>query len=170
MTITKSSVTHAADKTRVAAVQSDDMWQGLTWASLADRVYKRVKICERGALEHHKKTKAWQRWATPLAWLTAVLAAISGVTVVAEQEMASTIFSLLTAALAGTNAALNPTETARKHKVAANSYGRLGRKLEDFAYFEAEADNELVPPAKREELRERLRELEDELAGIEEST
>jgi hypothetical protein len=142
-------------------------WKGLTYGAMANRVLERANLCRSRAARHSVSASAWYRWATPLAWLTAVLAAVSGVTVVADYNVAAVILSLATAVVAGTNAALKPAETAQKHRDAENDYERMALDLDDFAYFETEANDKLVPLDRRKELREQIRAFDDGIRAIE---
>jgi hypothetical protein len=88
--------------------------------------------------------------------------------VLAEYDLAATILSVATAVVAATNAALNPAETAKKHRVAAHAYERMVRKLDDAAWFETKEHDQLVPDDRLEPLRNELQSLDDELSAIEE--
>ena len=144
-----------------------DRWIGLTYGAMADRVYARVEVCRRKATEHAKAVKRWGAVALPLTWATAVLAALSGLTVIAEQQTAAVFLSIATAVIASTNAALNPAATARLHKLILIAFEQMERKFEDFTYFHTEAEHELVPAERRKELLQQIQTLEDELSAIE---
>jgi hypothetical protein len=141
-------------------------WRGLTWEGIASRIMERVNISQAKRASHAKSARRWQMVAGPLAWLTAVLAGLSGVSVLAETDIA-VVLSIATALVAGTNAALSPAEQAKKHSARGNSYERMTRKFDDLAWFETEAHGELVPVDKRDELRQQLQDLDDEMSEIE---
>lgn len=148
----------------------DTVRNAATWGSIYNRVSERRDLCDRRVLTHDRSALTWQRWATPVALAIAILAGISGLSVVSNSEVAAVTFSLLTALLAAVNATLKPTETAGLQRAAATSYDRLRLKLEDFMTFELEDDWEGRPTREDfPEIRKRIQELDAELHGIEES-
>jgi hypothetical protein len=141
----------------------------LEWA--ANRLSERRDLCRHRARDHDKKAVFWQQWATPLVWLTAVLAGLSGVTVVAEADLAAIILSVATALVAASNAALQPIENAKSHRAASVSYERLARKLDDTLILDMSGweDGREMDPGSVEPTRVRIQELEEELNAIEQS-
>jgi hypothetical protein len=121
-------------------------WRGTTWEAIAYRLRERAAATEAQALQHDKYATRWRRIVAPFAWLTAALAALSGLSIVSTNETAALAFSIATALVAATNAAVDPAGTERAHRAAALAYDRLRRKLDDFAYFNVQ-DYELVLPA-----------------------
>ncbi len=145
-------------------------WPGITWKALSERAGQRATVSLLRAQEHELAAQRWRRMADPLAWLTAVLAAISGLAVVASNESLATAFAIATAIAAATNAALSPAETARKHRGAALAYERICRKLEDFQLFDLKEADTPVPDEDLTRLREVFRKFDEEANAIAEAS
>ena len=65
------------------------------WEWAATRVRQRRELCDQRAQTHDAIAVFWQKWAAPLAWGTAVLAALSALSVVASVGVPAMIFSIL---------------------------------------------------------------------------
>jgi hypothetical protein len=57
---------------------------GISWEGLSDRALEKVTLCLHRTHDHDLAAYRWRRAAEPLSWITAVLAAISGLAVVGE--------------------------------------------------------------------------------------
>ena len=64
------------------------------WEWAASRVRQRRDLCDQRARAHDATAVFWQKWAAPLAWGTAVLAALSALSVVANISLAAMILSI----------------------------------------------------------------------------
>jgi hypothetical protein len=64
----------------------DDLanYRGLTWALVTERAAQLAAECVRRSGEHDNLARRWRWVAQPLAWTTAVLAAVSGLTIVSQ--------------------------------------------------------------------------------------
>jgi len=137
------------------------------WEWAASRIHQRRELCNQRALAHDARAVFWQRWAAPLTWLTAVLAALTGLAVVAGMIFAATMLSIVTAIVAATVAAFQPSEAAKSHRAAATAYERLARKLDDVEALELGESKQLIPPDKIDPIRTEVSKLEEELNAIE---
>jgi hypothetical protein len=137
------------------------------WEWAATRVRQRRELCDQRARTHDAIAVFWQKSAAPLAWCTAVLAALSALSVVAGVSVPAMIFSVLTAIAAATVAAFQPSETAKFHRSAATAYERLARKLDDVEALDLGECIQHIPPEKIEPVRTEIAKLEDELNSIE---
>jgi hypothetical protein len=138
---------------------------GVTWGALSERAAERIQLCVKRRGDHDTSAHRWRRAADPLAWLTAVLAALSGITVVSDNLAVAPWLAVATALVAATNAALGPAETARKHRASALVYDKIRLKVEDFDFFELQSQNgsESVPEERRAEIRDALRAFDEEI-------
>jgi hypothetical protein len=142
----------------------------VTYSAFADLVTVR-KEQARDVYKRHLRIAAVERGAAePLLWLAAVLAALSGLSVVADKGQAAQVLSIATAVVAATNAALNPTESARRHQAAAIGYRRLFRVLHAFLFFEIPNTAEPIPASYLKSMRERLDKLDEEIQALDESS
>jgi hypothetical protein len=96
------------------------------------------------------KYRKWERWwrfmAGLLSWVTAALAAFSGVTALTSNEQVAMGLAIATALSAATNAALNPANLARINRTAALAYENMNGRLIDMLVFElTDEANEKVP-------------------------
>lgn len=137
------------------------------WEWAATRVRQRRDLCDQRARTHDAIAVFWQKSAAPLAWCTAVLAAVSALCVVAGVSVPAMVFSILTAIAAATVAAFRPSETAKFHRAAATAYERLARKLDDVEALDLGECIQYMPPEKIEPVRLEIAKLEDELNSIE---
>jgi hypothetical protein len=137
------------------------------WEWAATRVRQRRELCDERARTHDATAVFWQRAAAPLAWCTAVLAALSALSIVATVGVAAVLFSILTAIAAATVAAFQPSETAKSHRAAATAYERLARKLGDVEALDLGECVQHIPPEKIEPVRIEIAKLEEELNAIE---
>jgi hypothetical protein len=137
------------------------------WEWAASRVRQRRELCDQRAQVHDAIAVFWQRCAAPLAWGTAVLAALSAVAVVASLGVPAMIFSILTAIAAATVAAFQPSEAAKSHRAAATAYERLARKLGDVEALDLGDCIQQIPPEKIDPVRAEIAKLEEELNSIE---
>jgi hypothetical protein len=137
------------------------------WEWAATRVRQRRELCDQRAETHDAIAVFWQKSAAPLAWCTAVLAALSALSVVASLSVPAMIFSILTAIAAATVAAFQPSETAKFHRAAATAYERLARKLDDVEALDLGECIQHIPPEKVEPVRTEIAKLEEELNSIE---
>lgn len=137
------------------------------WEWATSRIHQRRELCDQRALAHDARAVFWQKWAAPLTWLTAVLAALSGLSVVASMGLLATLFSILTAVLAATVAAFQPSDAAKAHRAAATAYERLARKLDDVEALDLGDKRQQIPAEKIDPVRTELAKLEDELNAIE---
>jgi hypothetical protein len=141
-------------------------WRGLTWSGVSHRLYERAGFAQNSSSEHDKHAARWRVIATPLTWITAVLAALSGLSVVSNNDQAAIATSIATAIFAASNAALNPSGVARDHRIAALAYSRLRLKLDDFAYFTIGELDKPVPDQELTAVRSKLKEFDEELNRI----
>ena len=137
------------------------------WEWAVDRVRQRRDLCDQRAGAHDEIAVFWQRWAAPLAWATAVLAALSALSVVANATWPAMALSILTAIAAATVAAFQPSDAAKWHRAAATAYERLARKLDDVEALDLGDSKLQIPPEKIDPIRAEIAKLEDELNSIE---
>lgn len=137
------------------------------WEWATTRIRQRRELCDQRALAHDARAVFWQRWTAPLAWLTAVLAALTGLSVAAGMSFAATALSIVTALLAATVAAFQPGEAAKSHRAAATAYERLARKLDDVEALDLGEGKQHIPPDKVDSIRAEISKLEEELNAIE---
>jgi SMODS and SLOG-associating 2TM effector domain len=137
------------------------------WEWATTRIRQRRELCDQRALAHDARAVFWQRWAAPLTWLTAVLAALTGLSVVAGMTLTATVLSILTAVVAATVAAFQPAEAAKSHRAAATAYERLARKLDDVEALDLGEGKQQIPPDKIDSVRTEISKLEEELNAIE---
>jgi hypothetical protein len=137
------------------------------WEWPAGRIRQRRDLCDQRAQAHDAKAVFWQRLAGPLAWATAVLAALTALAVVANLSVVAKVLSVLTAILAATIAAFQPSEAAKAHRAAATAYERLVRKLDDVDALLLGDWKQQIPTEQIEPIRTEITKLEDELNSIE---
>jgi hypothetical protein len=137
------------------------------WEWATSRVRQRRELCDQRAQAHDAIAVFWQRWSAPLAWGTAVLAALSAVSVVASVNIPAMVFSILAAVAAATVAAFQPSEAAKLHRAAATAYERLARKLGDVEALDLGECVHQIPPEKIDPVRTEIAKLEEELNAIE---
>jgi hypothetical protein len=137
------------------------------WDWATTRIHQRRELCDQRALAHDTRAVFWQRWAAPLTWLTAVLAALTSLAVVAGMNYTATALSILTAVVAATVAAFQPAEAAKSHRAAATAYERLARKLDDVEALDLGEGKQQIPPDKIDSIRREVSKLEEELNAIE---
>ena len=149
------------------ALPMDDGAPHPKWEWATGRIHQRRELCDQRALAHDARAVFWQKWAAPLTWLTAVLAALTGLTVVASMTLLATLLSILTALVAATVAAFQPSDAAKAHRAAATAYERLARKLDDVEALDLGDKKQQIPVDKIDPVRTELAKLEDELNAIE---
>jgi hypothetical protein len=137
------------------------------WEWAASRVRQRRDLCDQRARAHDSRAVFWQKWAAPLAWGTAVLAALSALAVVANVSLAAMVLSILAAIAASTVAAFQPSDIAKSHRAAATAYERLARKLDDVEALDLGDCKEQIPVEKIDPVRTEIAKLEEELNSIE---
>ncbi len=137
------------------------------WEWAASRVRQRRDLCDQRARAHDQKAVFWQKCSAPLAWVTAVLAALSALLVVANVSLAAMALTILTAIAAATVAAFQPAEAAKSHRAAATAYERLARKLDDAEALDLGDSKLHIPPEKIGPIRTEIARLEEELGAIE---
>jgi hypothetical protein len=137
------------------------------WEWATSRIRQRRDLCDQRAQTHDARAAFWQRWAAPLAWATAVLAALSALSVVANMSVVAAPLSILAAIMAATVAAFHPSEAAKLHRAAATAYERLARKLEDVEALHLGDSKQQIPPEKIDPVRTEITTLEEELISIE---
>jgi hypothetical protein len=137
------------------------------WEWAASRVRQRRDLCDQRARAHDAQAVFWQKWAAPLAWGTAILAALSALSVVANVSLLAMVLSILAAIVASTVAAFQPSEIAKLHRAAATAYERLARKLDDVEALDLGDCKEQIPFAKIDPVRTEIAKLEEELNAIE---
>jgi hypothetical protein len=137
------------------------------WEWAVDRVRQRRDLCDQRARAHDDIAVFWLRWSAPLAWATAVLAALSALAVVASAGMPAIVLSVLAAIAAATVAAFQPSDAAKLHRAAAMAYERLARKLDDVEALHLGDSKQQIPPEKIDPLRTEITTLEEELNSIE---
>jgi plasmid stabilization system protein ParE len=137
------------------------------WEWATSRIRQRRELCDQRAQAHDARAVFWQQWSAPLAWITAVFAALSAVAVVANIPLAATALSILTAIIAATVAAFQPSEAAKSHRAAATAYERLARKLDDVEALDLGDGKQQIPPEKIEPVRTEITKLDEELNSIE---
>ena len=149
------------------SMPADDGAPHPKWEWATSRIHQRRDLCDQRALAHDARAVFWQKWAAPLTWLTAVLAALTGLAVVANMNFAATTLSILTAIVAATVAAFQPAEAAKSHRAAATAYERLARKLDDVEALDLGDGKQQIPPEKIDPVRTEIAKLEEELNAIE---
>jgi hypothetical protein len=96
------------------------------------------------------KYRKWEGWwrttAGILAWVTAVLAAFSGVTALTDNEQVAMSLAIATAFAAATNAAVNPANRARTNRTSALAYESMKSRIVDLLIFELTGDDEEKVP------------------------
>lgn len=137
------------------------------WEWAASRVRQRRDLCDQRAQAHDATAVFWQKWAAPLAWGTAVLAALSALAVVANVSLVAMILSIAAAIAASTVAAFQPSDIAKSHRAAATAYERLARKLDDVEALDLGDCKEQIPVEKIDPVRTEIAKLEEELNSIE---
>jgi hypothetical protein len=137
------------------------------WDWATARIHQRRELCDQRALAHDTRAVFWQRWAAPLTWLTAVLAALTSLAIVAGINLTAVALSILTAVIAATVAAFQPAEAAKSHRAAATAYERLARKLDDVEALDLGEGKQQIPPEKIDSIRREISSLEEELNAIE---
>jgi hypothetical protein len=137
------------------------------WEWAASRVRQRRDLCDQRARAHDAKAVFWQKLAAPLAWGTAVLAALSALAVVADVSLAAMVLSILAGIAASTAAAFRPSDIAKSHRAAATAYERLARKLDDVEALDLGDCKEQIPVEKIDPVRTEMAKLEEELNSIE---
>jgi hypothetical protein len=137
------------------------------WDWAWSRIIERRDLAQRRARIHGRRALWWQRAATPLAFVTAILAALSGLSIVSDSHRLAVGFGIATAVVAAINLALQPGETAKSHRAAAIGYERLARDIDDFWTFEG--GEGVLAPADAERVRKRLKAFDAQLEGIEQS-
>jgi hypothetical protein len=150
-----------------ASGSADDGTPHPKWEWATTRVRQRRDLCDQRARAHDEKAVFWQKWAAPLAWVTAVLAALSALLVVANVSLPAMALSILTAIAAATVAAFQPSEAAKSHHAAATAYERLARKLDDVEALDLGDCKLHIPPEKIDSIRTEIARLEEELNSIE---
>jgi hypothetical protein len=126
-------------------------------SSISDRAKKLTEDCKKATKDHDDSSYRWRKGAEALAWITAVLAALSGLAVVSDNSTVAPFLAIATAFAAATNAALNPAETARRHRSSALDFARLRVKVEDF-----QDEMRVVPDEGLPKIRETFRKLNEE--------
>ena len=137
------------------------------WEWATNRVRQRRDLCDQRARAHDATAVFWQKWAAPLAWGTAVLAALSALSVVANVSLAAMVLSILAAIAASTVAAFQPSDIAKSHRAAATAYERLARKLDDVEALDLGDCKQQIPVEKIDPMRTEIAKLEEELNSIE---
>jgi hypothetical protein len=137
------------------------------WEWAAIRVRQRRDLCDQRARAHDARAVFWQKWAAPLAWSTAVLAALTALAVVADVDLVAMVLSILAAIAASTVAAFQPSDIAKSHRAAATAYERLARKLDDVEALDLGDCKEQIPVDKIDPVRTEIARLEEELNSIE---
>ena len=108
----------------------------------------------------------WRRTAIALAWFTAVLAAVSGITAITSNEQIAIGLALATALAAATNAALNPADVARRHRTAALALRRLSNRLVDILFFQLQDNKGPIPAAELKQIRKELTNMDAEVLAL----
>src|SRR4030095_888924 len=137
------------------------------WEWASSRVRPRRDLCDHRARAHDATAVFWQKLAAPLAWGTAILAALSALSVVANVSLLAMVLSILAAIAASTVAAFQPSGIAKSHRAAATAYERLARKLDDVEALDLGDCKEEKPVEKIEAVRSGIAKLEEELNSIE---
>lgn len=99
-------------------------------AALRDLVQSRIPQAQTREGVHWKAGLRWHTTEVVLRWSTAVVAGISGVSMIANSELLAGVFSIVTVGLASTNAALGPADRTAAHKAASTAFATIWRKLE----------------------------------------
>jgi hypothetical protein len=144
----------------------DLTWHGTNWAAIAARLQERSEAAKGQARQHDSSASIWRRFVKPLAWLTALLAGLSGLSVVSANDTASVGLAIATAIVASTNAALDPSATERSHRTAAYAYDRLRRRVDDYAFLTIGEYEAKVPPDELTKVVGQLKEFDDEFNRI----
>lgn len=147
---------------------------GITFDELENWVGWRIQTLGLRARRHDGASLRWRTIAGPLAWLAAVFAALSGLSVVTDNQDYAQALSVATAVIAATNAAVNPAEIARRHRAASLAYVHLANKVSDMQFFEVGAGwgdrgkKSAVPAEQLRSSRERLNRFDEEKQALDE--
>lgn len=147
-----------------------NVWRGPQWADLATMAQKHSAECGYRADVHEQRAGRWQGLASPLLWLTAFLAGASGLSVLANFEVAANLLSVATVGVAATNAAFKPIETADRHKAASRSYASLSRRFEMFWMAKVPGDMEPRTDERWSGLMKDFEDLQTQLTNVEASS
>ena len=105
--------------------------------------------CNNVSVRKERHENRADRWDAIAAWTRGIVtltAGISALSIVTDNLVLATVFSITTAVVAAINAAVEPPETAKKHRQAARAYGRLERPLGELLFkFESYYEPEYVP-------------------------
>lgn len=82
------------------------------------------------ALSHEVRAARWDVLAAWARLIVALSAAVSSISLLADNTVVTTAFSVLTAVVAGLNAAFNPSDSASQHRRAAKEYQLIRRRLD----------------------------------------
>ena len=168
-------------KSVTQAVQPDTAIQsirpGITYQDLANQTEWRLRRLNETSNRHSRSSTVWRSIAGPLAWLAAVVAALAGLSLVTDNQQVAQGLSIATALIAATNAAVNPAETARRHRAAALAYQHLLFKISDVAFFEVgysdtdpEGGGAIVPIDQLQSIRRELTKFDEETQSIDEGS
>ena len=144
--------------------------QGITYDELGLQIADRIQSSFYIAGRHAGAALGWRSAAAPLAWLTAVFAAVSGLSLVASNDLLTQGLAIATAFIAATNAAVNPTDQARRHFAAQVAYRHVGIRLEDLRFFEVGDSHDAIPEGPLRSLRERIERFDEDIQALEESS
>jgi hypothetical protein len=110
-----------------------------THERLQAEIERRRSRCERLGRKHSGAQKIWGALAGPIAWLAAVLAALSGLSVIAANATAATVLTIGTTLIATTNAAVKPEEASRRHQKASQAFLQLEKDAVSLDLFELDS-------------------------------
>lgn len=102
----------------------------LSMSSLQEAVQDDFNLVKETS-EAHSILASW--WDVVAKWtrlVVAFTAALSAVSLVADNAISTTTFTVLTALIAALNAAFNPPETSAKHRLSAKEYHLISRRFE----------------------------------------
>lgn len=117
--------------------------QSLPTAILRRDATEMADWCKATGEEHGRRENRLRRSEAILVWLTTVAAGLSSLSLLSEIVILTAILSILTVLLAGTNAALKPSQRASEHKETAAALFRLHEKLWSFANLKLHSPSRL---------------------------
>lgn len=137
-TITEKSAKPGRDETgkeqelKMEDVPTDDRneLKPLSMKSLKDAVYDDFDFIKEVSEAHSIRASRWDVVASWTRLVVAFTAALSAVSLVANNVFFSITFSVLTALIAAMNAAFNPPESSAKHRLSAKEYHLISRRIE----------------------------------------
>jgi hypothetical protein len=119
--------TSAAPPNRATAAEIE--LKPLEAPELAEAIAADFRYSRERAELHEVRAGRWDLTARWARFIVAMTAAISTLSLIADNIIVTTIFSIITAVIAAINAAFDPSATSALHRQSAKEYQLLSRKL-----------------------------------------